>query len=536
MDYLLTGVLLLPAVGFLLTWGLGSNPRVARAIALAFSLVELALVSLIFVSFGPLNGWFGLSTSAPSPAGFLAPFSYEERVSWIPQLGMSYILGVDGLSISLLWLTALLTTLAIVFHWDEEHRAREFYALLLFLEMSLSGVFMALDFFLFLIFWELVLIPMFLLIGIWGGPNRRYASLKFLVYTHVGYVIMLLSVFYLYWNFSAQANLVAYGQNVRTFDMTAFILAAQHHALNPAVSYMALGAQIPAFVGFLFAFLVKLPSFPLHTWLPDAHVEAPTGGSVILAGVLLKMGGYGLFRINVQIFPQAAENLYWVFLVLGTASILYAAVVCLAQDDLKRLVAYSSVSHMGFVTLGLAAGVYGWSLGTPEGQAGAVLGFAGAIFMMFAHGLASPAMFMVAGGMGHRLGTRNISELGGLSKRAPATATFMMVSFLASLGLPGLAGFAAEFVVFLGVYAAFGLFIFIPIVTVVLTAAYFTWAMQRSIFGPLNPRWTKAQDLKPFESLPLGVLSVALAVFGILPILVYELLMPWAMSVLGIFV
>jgi proton-translocating NADH-quinone oxidoreductase chain M len=525
MSYLLSVLLIIPAFGFLLTWALGSDQRTARGVALLFSLAELTVVSLILVSFWiPLDGWLGPRLAGQ--AGAAVPFSYLERSAWIPQLGMGYVLGVDELSVPLLWLTALLTTLAIVFHWDEEHRPREFYALLLFLEMSLTGVFMALDFFLFLIFWELVLIPMFILIGIWGGPNRRYASLKFLVYTHVGYVIMLLSVFYLYWTFSAEANLIAYGQNVRTFDMTAFFEAAHQRG----IPYLSLAAQIPAFIGFLFAFLVKLPSVPFHTWLPDAHVEAPTGGSVILAGVLLKMGGYGLFRINVQILPQAASDLYWVLLIFGTVSILYAAVVCLAQDDLKRLVAYSSVSHMGFVTLGIAAGVYG----TAHGNAAiAALGFAGAIFMMFAHGLISPAMFMVAGAMGHRIGTRNISELGGLAQKTPLTATFMMISFMASLGLPGLVGFVAEFAVFLGVYAAFGLFLFVPILTVVLTAAYMIWAMQRSIFGPLNPRWDKAQDLQRFESLPLGVLSATFALFGIVPILIYELIVPWASNALA---
>ncbi len=530
MSYLLSTLLVIPALGFLLSWGLGSDPRTARGMALIFSVAQLALVSLILVSFWfSLDSWLGPRITDQVPGGTLMPFSYLERSPWIPQLGMGYVLGVDELSVALVWLTALLTTMAIVFHWDEEHRAREFFALLLFLEMSLTGVFMALDFFLFLIFWELVLIPMFLLIGIWGGPNRRYASLKFLVYTHVGYVIMLLSVFYLYWNFSADANAIVYGTSSRTFDMTVFLEAARRHALNPAIPYLTLAAQIPAFFGFLFAFLVKLPSVPFHTWLPDAHVEAPTGGSVILAGVLLKMGGYGLFRMNVQMFPQAAGDLYWVFLIFGTVSILYAAIVCLAQDDLKRLVAFSSVSHMGFVTLGIAAGVYGMTHGNPPGAA---LGFAGAIFMMFAHGLISPAMFMVSGAIGHRVGTRNISELGGLAQKTPVTATFMMISFMASLGLPGLVGFVAEFAVFLGVYAAFGLFLFIPIVTVVLTAAYMIWAMQRSIFGPLNPRWEKAHDLERFETLPLGVLTATFAVFGILPILVYGLFLPWAANAL----
>jgi proton-translocating NADH-quinone oxidoreductase chain M len=283
------------------------------------------------------------------------------------------------------------------------------------------------------------------------------------------------------------------------------------------------------FVGLLVAFGTKLPTWPLHTWLPDAHVEAPTGGSVILAGILLKLGGYGLIRFNVQMIPDAAAGMWWLLAAVGVISILYGALVCLAQDDLKRMVAFSSVSHMGFVTLGIAAGVYGYSqLGR-----GAVLGFAGAIFQMFAHGLIAAALFMIAGAMGHRLGTRNISELGGLAKRAPKMAAFMMIAFMASLGLPGLVGFVAEFAVFLGVYAAFGLLVFIPILTVVFTAAYYIWALQRSIFGPLNPRWESAADLARFEVAPLAVLVALFALFGIVPILFLDMLSTWSNGVLG---
>src|SRR6059036_1946896 len=256
---------------------------------------------------------------------------------------------------------------------------------------------------------------------------------------------------------------------------------------------------------------------------------APAGGSVILAGILLKLGGYGLIRFNVQMIPQAAVDMYWLLALAGVISILYGAVVCLAQDDLKRLVAFSSVSHMGFVTLGIAAGVYGF---TVSGR-GAVLGFSGAIFQMFAHGLVSAALFMVAGSLGHKIGTRNISELGGIAKRAPRMATFIMISFMASLGLPGLVGFVAEFAVFIGVYAAFGLLVFVPILTVVVTAAYYIWAMQRAIFGPLNPKWETMPDLHRFEVVPLAVLVASFAVFGIAPVLFLSFLSNWAQGILG---
>src|SRR2546425_241988 len=285
------------------------------------------------------------------------------------------------------------------------------------------------------------------------------------------------------------------------------------------------------FVALLIACGTKLPTWPLHTWLPDAHVEAPTGGSVILAGILLKLGGYGLIRFNVQMIPQAAVDMYWLLALAGVISILYGAVVCLAQDDLKRLVAFSSVSHMGFVTLGIAAGVYGFTI-NGAGR-GAVLGFSGAIFQMFAHGLVSAALFMLAGSLGHKIGTRNISELGGIARKAPWMATFLMISFMASLGLPGLVGFVAEFSVFIGVYAAFGLLVFVPVLTVILTAAYYIWAMQRAIFGPLNPKWETMPDLHRFEVAPLAVLAASFAVFGILPILMLGLISNWAQGILG---
>src|SRR5256712_7188346 len=238
-----------------------------------------------------------------------------------------------------------------------------------------------------------------------------------------------------------------------------------------------------------------------------------------------------MIRFNVQMIPRAALDMWWLLAAAGIISILYGAIVCLAQDDLKRLVAFSSVSHMGFVTLGIAAGGYGITI-NGAGR-GAVLGFSGATFQMFAHGLVSAALFMVAGSLGHKIGTRNISELGGIAKRAPRMATFIMISFMASLGLPGLVGFVAEFTVFIGVYAAFGLLVFVPILTVILTAAYYIWAMQRTIFGPLNPKWETMPDLHRFEVAPLAVLVASFAVFGIVPVLFLSFLSNWAQGILG---
>src|SRR5437870_539824 len=431
VDYpILTLLVFLPALGAMLCYVTGS-PGAARGVALATSLVVLGLATLLLAGFLWPDA---IVLSKITTPGSHTYFAVEKSPS-VPTLNVNYFLGADELSVVLVFLNALLTPLALAISWDEHSRVPEFFAMFLFMETTISGVFLSLDLFQFLVFWEVGLVPMYFLIAVWGGPRRRYAAFKFFLYTFLASLPLLVAVFafYLY-------------SSPHTFDMTV-IISTLPIPPGPLADL--------AFVGLLIAFGTKLPTWPLHTWLPDAHVEAPTGASVILAGVLLKLGGYGLIRFNVQMLPTAAVDLYWLLALVGIISILYGAFVCIAQDDLKRLVAFSSVSHMGFVTLGIAAGVYGFTSGGGYGR-GAVLGFSGAIFQMFAHGLVSAALFMVAGSLGHMIGTRNISELGGIAKRAPRVAIFMMVSFLASLGLPGLVGFVAEFSVFVGVYAAFG--------------------------------------------------------------------------------
>src|SRR6266702_3018880 len=500
---ILTLIVFLPSIGALLAYATRSD-RAARGVSMAISLIVLGLATILLIGFLRPD-WFSLASVASGGLVYYA----AERYDWVPTVGVHYFLAADELSVVLVFLNALLTPLALAVSWGEHHRVPAFFAMFLFMETTVSGVFLSLDLFQFLIFWEVGLVPMYLIIAVWGGPRRKYAAIKFFMYTFLASVPLLLAVFAFYFYSSPH-----------TFDMRQII------ATTP-IPAGTIGDLM--FVALLIAFGTKLPTWPLHTWLPDAHVEAPTCGSVILAGVLLKLGGYGLIRFNVQMIPQAAMDMYWLLALAGVISILYGAIVCLAQDDLKRMVAFSSVSHMGFVTLGIAAGVYGFTI---SGR-GAVLGLTGAIFQMFAHGLVSAALFMVAGSLGHKLGTRNISELGGIAKRAPRMATFMMISFMASLGLPGLVGFVAEFSVFLGVYAAFGLWVFIPILTVILTAAYFIWAMQRSIFGPLNPKWESAKDLERFEVAPLAVLVASFALFGIVPVLLLGLLSSWASGILG---
>ncbi len=501
---ILTYIVLLPAVGAVFTFITGSD-RAAKAVALTFSLIVLGLSTVLLMGFLWTNV---ISLPTMMTAGNHTYFAVEES-PWVPSLSVNYILGADELSVVLVFLNTLLTPLALAIGWDEHHRVPAFFAMFLFMETTINGVFLSLDLFQFFVFWEVGLIPMYFLIAVWGGPRKKYAAIKFFMYTFLASLPLLVAIFAFYFYSSPH-----------TFDMRAII------ATTP-IPAGTIGDLM--FVALLIAFGTKLPTWPLHTWLPDAHVEAPTGGSVILAGILLKLGGYGLIRFNVQMIPQAAIDMYWLLALAGVISILYGAVVCLAQDDLKRLVAFSSVSHMGFVTLGIAAGVYGF---TVSGR-GAVLGFSGAIFQMFAHGLVSAALFMVAGSLGHKIGTRNISELGGIAKRAPRMATFIMISFMASLGLPGLVGFVAEFTVFIGVYAAFGLLVFVPILTVVLTAAYYIWAMQRAIFGPLNPKWETMPDLHRFEVAPLAVLVASFAVFGIAPVLFLSFLSNWAQGILG---
>ncbi len=508
---ILTYLIFVPLVGALATYALGASDRLAKWVALAFSLVTLGLGSVLLLAYLQ-PGLLTLAAGNPNPLGS-PTFSAMEEVDWFPQLGVKYILGADELSVVLVFLNTLLTPLALAFSWDEHHRIGEFFAMFLFLECTVNGIFLSLNMLQFMVFWEVQLVPMYFIIAVWGGPRRKYAAMKFFLYTFLASLPLLLAIFAFYF-YSG------------TFDMTQ-IIAGTPIPLGTIGNLM--------FVAMVVAFGTKLPTFPLHTWLPDAHVEAPTGGSVILAGILLKLGGYGLIRFNVQMLPQAAAQMWWVLAGLGVVSILYGAVVCLAQNDLKRMVAFSSVSHMGFVTLGIAAGVYAYSTLPPGSPllAGAAIGFSGAVFQLFAHGLVSAALFMVTGSIGHKIGTRNISDLGGIAKVAPRTATFMMVSFMASLGLPGLVGFAAEYGVFLGVYAAFGLWVFVPILTVVFTAAYYIFAMQRAIFGPLNPKWEKYRDMEEHEVLPLSILAVSFAVFGILPILIYQLITPWALHVLA---
>src|SRR3989454_2046929 len=355
-------MLLAPALGAVVVYLTGKADETARILALAISFVPLVLSIVLLLGFFPVTGVELRSFREPGGA-----FTYRayESAPWFPSASVSYSVGVDELSVPLVFLTCLLTTLALVINWDEHHRVREFYAMFLLMETTILGVFISLDLFLFFLFWEVGLVPMYFIIAVWGGARRRYAALKFFLYTFVASVPVLIGIFAFY----------LYG---KTFNMVELIELARNGLLIPTGRFQKI-----LFIALVAGFGTKLPTWPLHTWLPDAHVEAPTGGSVILAGVLLKLGGYALIRVNVQMLPEATQDLYWVLAILGTISILYGAIVCLAQDDLKRLVAYSSVSHMGFVTLGIAAG--GLATRSPATMSGGLLRMSGAIFQMFSH-------------------------------------------------------------------------------------------------------------------------------------------------------
>ncbi len=470
-------ILLIPLIGAVLVYALGRTPKTAKYLALAISFVTFALAILLFFAFDP------------DASGY----QFLENYSWIPQIGASYIVGVDGLSLALVILTPLLTTTAIIYSWTETKRPREFYAFLLLMNATVLGVFLSLDFFLFYIFWEVELVPMYFLIALWGGENRKYAAMKFFLYTQAASLLVLFGILALYF----QAGL-------GTFNMIEITAA------SPGFSAAFQGM---VFLCLFVGFGVKIPMVPFHTWLPDAHVQAPTAGSVLLAGVLLKMGGYGLLRVAVTILPGGLEEYYWLLAIIGVISIVYGAFLCLAQDDLKRLVAYSSVSHMGFVLLGIATMTE--------------IGMAGAVFQMFAHGVISGALFMLCGSALHATGTRKISELGGIAKKMPIFAALTMAGFLASLGLPGMAGFIAEITVFMGTFEAFGWWILIPLISVALTAGYYLFAMQRAFFGPFNEKLGKLHDIHRYEIIPLAILIGVAILFGVFPSLFLDPINTW---------
>jgi NADH-quinone oxidoreductase subunit M len=462
---LMTFIPLLGMVVILLTKK--GQDKLVRYLAAFFSFVPLVL------SFILLSRYHG-STSQ---------IQFVEKFDWIPSLGITYYMGADGLSVPMLFLTALLGFVSVIYSFgDIKERVKQYFAFLLLLEVGMMGVFSALDFFLFYIFWEIVLVPMYFLIGIWGHGRKEYSAIKFFLYTLFGSLFMLVGILALYFNVEPH-----------TLNMMVLIEKAP---------MLTRGFQLLAFAAFFIAFAVKVPIFPFHTWLPDAHVDAPTAVSVILAGILLKMGTYGFLRISYPMFPQGAIYFAIPIGILALINIVYGALVCMAQKDLKKMIAYSSVSHMGYCMLGIAAIT--------------VTGISGCVFQMVSHGLITGALFILVGVLYERAHTREIQAFGGLWTKIPVYSGLMMLFCLGSLGLPGMSGFISEFMVFIGSFPSFKVIVPLAIIGVVITAAYFLRTIQAMFLGTFNTKWeglTEISAREIFTVVPLAILMIGIGIF-----------------------
>jgi len=468
------------------------------------SLIFVPLIGMLIVMMLPkdkhgLIRWTAMSVSfIPMLTSFWLTWDYffhhsgtaamayvEGPFNWIPSLNIQYYLGVDGISVPMLFLTGLLSTLSLLVSFGIKDRVKEYFAFFLLLETGMMGVFVALDFFLFYVFWEVMLVPMYFLIGVWGGPRKEYAAIKFFLYTLFGSIFMLVAILIVY--FTSEPH---------SLNMIALL---DH---GPTMSH---NLQLICFVFFFIAFAIKVPVWPFHTWLPDAHVEAPTAVSVILAGVLLKMGTYAMLRISWPMFPSALRELSFWIAVLGVIGIIYGALVSMAQKDLKKLVAYSSVSHMGFCMLALAA-------------YSSVTAMSGVMFQMVSHGLITGALFVLVGVLYDRAHTREIAVFGGLGSKLPVYTGIMVMFSMAALGLPGMSGFVSEFMIFVGSFSALNkVLVSISVLGVVLGAAYMLRMVQNVFLGEFNiARWGGLTDINLREIIsvaPLAILTLAIGIY-----------------------
>ncbi len=465
------------------------NDNVVKTIAAVASFIPIPLAVKLWSAYNSSVGGVNVASQ----------FQFVEHYSWIPSINVEYFMGADGISMPMLVLTALLSFLAVVGSWGISNKIKGYMALFLLLETGMMGVFAALDFFLFYVFWELMLLPMYFLIGIWGGPRREYAAIKFFLYTLLGSVLMLLVMLALYFNTTNPET------GGHTFNMLHFMQQGAHSGWLKGFDI-----RIILFMGLFIGFAIKVPVFPFHTWLPDAHVEAPTAISVILAGVLLKMGTYGMMRISFPIFPDVTKWFMIPLAVLGVINIVYGALCAMAQSDLKKMVAYSSVSHMGFVLLGMAAM-------TPAGMTGAA-------FQMFNHGTITAMLFFLVGVVYDRAHHRQIDGFGGLGAVVPVYTCFVSVAFFASLGLPGLSGFISESMIFIGAFPTFRTMVMISATGIVIGAAYHLWALQRVFLGPLNPKYAQLEEINGREIFCLTPLVLISLFLGVYPMPVLDLM------------
>ena len=466
-SHILSLMVFTPLLGALLLLLIPPNRlNLVRGIATGFSAIPLLLAIRLFIIF---------DRGEPG-------FQFVERAPWIRIFNIDYFVGVDGLSVPMLIATALLSHLAVVASYNMGRGLRGYYCLFLLLETGMLGVFAALDLFLFYIFWELVLLPMYFLIGIWGGPKREYAAIKFFIYTHLGSIFLLISMLAFY-----------FLSDPHTFDMTELARRGD----------FSLRFQRFAFVALYINFAIKIPAFPFHTWLPDAHVEAPTAISVILAGILLKMGTYGLLRISYPILPEAAHYFALPVAIIGAINIVYGALVSMAQTDMKRMVAYSSISHMGYVMLGMAVFTDA--------------GFNGAVLQMFNHATITAMLFLLVGVIYDRVHHRDMNRLGGLGQKVPIYMGITSLAFFAALGLPGLSGFISEALVLIGAYPVYRLVAIISTLGIILMAACFLWALQRVFLGPFNSDYADLTDMTPREIYTLAPLGAIVVFLGVYP-------------------
>jgi NADH-quinone oxidoreductase subunit M len=476
-GHLLSLVIWLPIAGGFIVLALGDRVVAAKWVSLIVSGLELVFSVPLYTS-------FKTGTAA---------MQFVERAPWVSTIHSEYYIGVDGISMPLILLTTFTTVLIVIASWENvEKRVAQYFAAFLILEGLMIGVFSALDGALFYVFWEAMLIPMFIIIGVWGGPRRVYATIKFFLYTFIGSLLMLVALVYMYLKSGS-------------YELAVF----QHMPLT-------LHEQTFIFLAFFAAFAVKVPMWPVHTWLPDAHVEAPTGGSVVLAAIMLKMGGYGFLRFSLPIAPDASRELDWLIIALSLIAVVYIGFVALAQRDMKKLIAYSSIAHMGFVTLGMFIGFQ--IVAHTARTSGIQLGMDGAVVQMLSHGLVSGAMFLCVGVMYDRVHSREISAYGGVINTMPKFAAFMVLFALANSGLPGTSGFIGEFMVILASFKANVWYAILAATILVLGAAYTLWLVKRVIYGEVaNDKVAALKDLNSREFLVLGALAVAVLLVGLWP-------------------
>jgi len=479
-THLLSILIWLPVLGGVALLLIGDQGDATSSRAGSMRLTALVVSLLTLVLSGVL--YSGFDTAA-------AGMQFVERYTWIEAINVDYYLGVDGISVPLILLTAFITPLVVLAGWSSiTTRPAQYFAAFLILEGLMIGVFSALDGILFYVFWEFMLVPMFLIIGVWGGERRIYATLKFFLYTFLGSVLMLVAFVYLY----GQAD---------SFDLLAW-----------ADTPLSLPAQQLIFLAFLLAFAVKVPMWPVHTWLPDAHVEAPTGGSVILAAIMLKMGGYGFVRLSLPVVPDGSEYFAGLMVALSLIAVVYIGFVALMQKDMKKLIAYSSIAHMGFVTLGF------FLLWYIHGESGAVLGLSGGMVQMVSHGLISGAMFLCVGVLYDRVHSRQIADYGGVANTMPVFAAFMVLFAMANAGLPGTSGFVGEFMVIIASFKANFWIAFAAATTLILGAAYTLWMVKRVVYGEVaNDKVAALTDLNGREFFVLAVLAVSVLLLGVWP-------------------